>query len=427
MSGPKGGTAAVGGAGAAVLGAGAIATVALPAIAVGLVGYGLYKAGEAGVRAANRAVEEHQKHKNDMLAEITYAETPLKSLLSNAENRWKNEKGALDSLWQKVQRELTALQAADAPQTKKEAEESYKLAASLVDEAEGRYAQFQKENQTSSEKFAEARKKKGSSQRTVRSIISEGRNSADKAVGTINAATESARLAQLRLEDTLAIIQKKGAEERKREAARRNAESNITAAKNEITEDNLMLIAEWKGEEPVKLIREYLAQADSLHQSQQFDKAALSAQESVAMYRQFYTDAMRIKTDFTNREIITDAIVAALTELQYDEPDVNYEAKADSDNALLGNLTIFAKSKGETGDMRMVIGLDGKLDIDSDVPEGKENECHQLLTDLQAKVGETVDFNITDWGRAKNYRPEEKGGIPKQQVRVQEQVKQRGI
>jgi hypothetical protein len=136
---------------------------------------------------------------------------------------------------------------------------------------------------------------------------------------------------------------------------------------------------------------------------------------------------MSVKTDFKNREIIADAIVAALNDLQYDEPDVNYEPKADSENVMLGNLTIFAKSKGETGDMRMVIGLDGKLELDADVPEGKESECHRMLTDLQTKVGETVDFNITDWGRAKNYRPEERGGIAKQQVRVHEQIKQRGI
>jgi len=389
------------------------------------VGYGLYKAGEAGVKAANKAIDEHQKHKNDMLAEIAFAEAPLRSLVSNAENRWNNEKGELDLLRQKVRRELTTLQAADAPQTKKEAEESYKLAVPLVDEADGLYAQFQKDNKTSSDKFAEAQKKKGSSQRTVRSVISEGKCSADKAVGTINSATESARLARLRLEDTLAIIQKKGAEERKREAARRNAASNIAAAKNEISEDNLTLVSDWKGEEPIKLIREHLSQANRLYQSGQFDQATLLAQESVAMYRQFYTDAMQVETDFKNREIIADAIVAALTELQYDEPDVNYEPKENSDNALLGNLTIFAKSKGETGDMRMVIGLDGKLDLDSDVPEGKEGECHRLLTDLQAKVGETIDFNITDWGRAKNYRPEEKGGIARQTVRVQEQVKRR--
>jgi hypothetical protein len=50
-----------------------------------------------------------------------------------------------------------------------------------------------------------------------------------------------------------------------------------------------------------------------------------------------------------------------------------------------------------------------------------------MLTDLQTKVGDVLDFNITDWGRAKDYKPDAKGGIPKQRVQMQDQVKQRGV
>lgn len=93
-------------------------------------------------------------------------------------------------------------------------------------------------------------------------------------------------------------------------------------------------------------------------------------------------------------------------------------------NAMLGNLTIFAKAKGETGDLRLAVDLDGKIGIDSDVPEGQESACHQMLTDLQAKVGDVVDFNITDWGRAKDYKPQTAGGT-KVKVQQQHQVRQR--
>jgi hypothetical protein len=93
---------------------------------------------------------------------------------------------------------------------------------------------------------------------------------------------------------------------------------------------------------------------------------------------------------------------------------------------MLGDLTIFAKSKGEIGDIRLAIDLDGKIGIDSDVPEGQEAECIRLLNDLQTKVGNVVDFQITDWGRAAGgveYYPEQ--NVEKQKTQVKEKEKQR--
>ena len=428
MSGPKGGTATVGGAGSAALGLAAIAAVALPVAAVGLVGYGAYKGTQAAAKGIDKAMKEHERHKGNMRTEIDREERPVQSLLNNGAARWQSEQQKLDSLWKKAESEWAKLRDSEGtPQTKKEAEAVFKMAEELRSEAFTHSALFNAALRKSQDKFAEARRKTGSPQRTVRGIISEGKTAGDQAVGAVNQAAESARLAAMRYEETLLIIQNKGAEERKIEMQRQNAQSNITAAKSEFTEENIAFITEWLGDESGKMLNAYVGKADAEFQAKQYEQAALSAQESVAVYRKFYTEAAKLNQQFVNREIIADALIAALTNLQYDEPDVNYEPKEGAENAMLGNLTIFAKSKGETGDMRLAVDMDGKIVLDADVPEGKEGECHQMLTDLQTKVGDVLDFNITDWGRAKNYKPDAKGGIPKQRVHVQEQVKQRGV
>ena len=425
MSGPKCGAVAVSGAGAgAAVSLASVAAVALPVAAVALVGYGIYK----GSQATNRAMEEHKKHKGDMLAEITSRERPVLSSIANGLTRWQNEKRTFDAVRQKTENELAKLRVnTGMPQTKKDAEETYQKASALLAEAETLHQDFQTAQNKATGQFSEARRVSGSSQRTVRKIVSSGCEAGDRAVGAINQSVENMRRASILLEETILIIQQKGAEERRLEILRQDAQSNVALAKSEITAESVAIIADWMGDEAVQMLNAHLKKAKQSLAAEQYEESSLRAQESVAMYRKFYETSIQTKQQFENREIITDAIVDALNELQYDEPDVNYEPKANSENALLGNLTIFAKSKGETGDMRLVIGLDGKLDLDTDVPEGKEGECHRLLTDLQTKVSDVVDFSIIDWGRAKNYRPEERGGIPKQTVRVQEQVKQRRL
>jgi hypothetical protein len=44
---------------------------------------------------------------------------------------------------------------------------------------------------------------------------------------------------------------------------------------------------------------------------------------------------------------------------------------------------------------------------------------------LQSKVADVVDFQMTDWGRAKNVDNVAAGKLPKQKVQMHEQVKQR--
>jgi hypothetical protein len=127
---------------------------------------------------------------------------------------------------------------------------------------------------------------------------------------------------------------------------------------------------------------------------------------------------------YDSRQVIVSAINAALKDLQYDAPDTKFVPTDGVENTKLGNITIFAKSKGETGDMRLAIDLNGKVNLEvADIPEGKEAECHNAITNLQSKVADIADLQITDWGRAKGVTPEKKGKIP-EKTKVQEQTRQ---
>lgn len=423
MSGPKEGAAVVGGTVTGVVGVAAVAAVALPVLAVGVVGYGVYKGAQAASRGISKAIEEREKHKGDMLAEVHAKERPALSLMSNASSRWTNEQQTINATKKEIEHEWAKLN--DVPQTKMAAEESLRKADELLAEAKRAHAAFVKTEANAKKSFDTARRSVSSSQRTVRGYISEGSIAADQATYFANSAAESARKATLAYQETLLIISQKGEEERRIEMQRQDAQSNIDAAKNEMTEENVVLIGDWLGNESVTLLNEHIKQAEAAYSIKDYEKAKLLAQESVAMYRKFFDESQKLKKKFEEREIIADALIEALADLQYDEPDVRYVPKQEIDNAMLGNLTIFAQAKGETGDLRLSLDLDGKIGIDSDVPEGQENACHQILTDLQDKVGDVVDFNITDWGRAKDYKPPAAGGI-KIQVQQQEQVRQRG-
>ncbi|MDR2754586.1 MAG: hypothetical protein LBC20_02665 [Planctomycetaceae bacterium] len=431
MSGPKGGTVVLGG--AAIVGGGvalaAVASVALPVVAVGLIAAAVANSNkkQQAKRGAEDFLKSYQMERNNTLAEIDRSEKPVQLLLSNGESRWNSLKQDIDQLRREVQAEIAKLKkTAGIPQTKKEVETSLHQAESLLAEAESRQNQFGKFRNDANQSFRLAKNNQSSSKRTVRQHTTNGTKAGDQAIGAVNQAVEKARLAKMQFEETLLIIRQKGAEERKQEMLRQNAKSNIAAAKSEIVQENITLINDWISNDAVRLLKEHQEKAVQVFHTDHYEEASLFAQESVAMYRQFLDTALRLKQQFANREIITDAIVAALNDLQYDEPDVNYEPKEGVENTMLGNITIFAKSKGETGDIRLAIDIDGKVDLDvADIPEGKETECHGAIINLQSKVADVVDFQITNWGRAKNVKNLDSGKLPKQKVQVNNQVKQR--
>jgi hypothetical protein len=436
MSGPKIGVVALGGATAVGVGGGvalaAAAVVASPVVFTGLIvaaaladSHRKKKKAKTAKHGAEKFLSSYQLERNNMIAEVERSEKPVQSLLSNGETRWNTLKQDVEKLRREVQKEIAGLK--NAPQTKNEAENSLQQAEKLLNEAEQQQKQFLQFRNESNQSFQLARKNLSAAKRTVRQQIANGSKASDQAMGAVNQAVEKARLAKIQFEETLLIIQQKGAEERKQELLRQNAQSNIAAAKSEIVQENIALINDWVSEDAVRLLEEHQDKAEKAFDAKRYEESSLLAQESVAMYRQSFDIALRTKQQFENREIITDAIVAALNDLQYDEPDVNYEPKEGVDNAMFGNITIFAKSKGETGDMRLAIDLDGKVDLNiADIPEGSETECHNAITNLQSKVAEVIDFQITDWGRAKNAKNVGVGNLPKQKIQMHEQVKQRG-
>ncbi|MDR0609484.1 MAG: hypothetical protein LBG58_05195, partial [Planctomycetaceae bacterium] len=413
MSGPKVGVVALGG--ATAIGGGvalaAAAVVASPVVFTGLIvaaaiadSHQKKKTAKTTKRGAEKFLNSYQQERNNMIAEIDRSEKPLQSLLANGETRWNMLKHDLDQIRREVQTEMNQLRNnTGMPQTKSEAENSLRQAEKLLNDAEHQQEQFVQFRNESNQSFRLARNNPSAAKRTVRQHIAKGSKTGDQAVGAINQAVEKARLTKIQFEETLLIIRQKGAEERKQELLRQNALSNIAVAKSEMIQENISLINDWVSEDAVQLLEEHQEKAKKAFDDERYEESSLLAQESVAMYRQFFDTALRIKRQFESREIITDAIVAALNDLQYDEPDVNYEPKEGIDNAMLGNITIFAKSKGESGDIRLAIDLDGKVNLDvAEIAEGNESECYNAITNLQSKVADVVDFQMTDWGRAKN-------------------------
>lgn len=411
MSGPKGGLVIVGG-----------YVAALAAI----------KLTEAAVRGAQKVLEERQNHKGNMLVEIASQECPVQKLLANGQSRWQSEQKSLNTLRSKVNQEISKLRSSSGVvQAKKDAEDALRKAEDMLAKAESHNQKFNVLNATTNSRFQEARDKSSESQRSVRSKISDAKRAGDQALSSINQAVEMSRSAKLVFEETLLIIQLKADKERQNEIQRQNAQSILNNAISEIETENMTIIHDWLGDEETVKIQKLLKNAESAFKSNRYDSVTIASQEAISLYRKNFEVALQTKQKFENREIIADAIVAALLDIQYDEPDVNYEPKDGIDctstlGALLGNITIFAKSKGESGDMRLAIDLDGKVNLDvANIPDGKESECHSRLSTLQSKVADVVDFEITDWGRAKNVKKDEKGGVPKIKVQENQKVRQR--
>ncbi|GHT44703.1 hypothetical protein FACS189454_02810 [Planctomycetales bacterium] len=252
----------------------------------------------------------------------------------------------------------------------------------------------------------------------------------DSATNKMRQASEKARQAKSALTQARIMAEQKQSEERERIRLMKLAEAanKVQEAKNDLNGYGEQFLSEW-GNSAAALAsaKSALQNAEELLRKEVSDEAKQQAESAASQFAAIYKVAADNKQQSDNREKITDAIIAALTDLQYDEPDVNYEPKDGIDNAMLGNITLFAKSKGESGDMRLSIDLDGKINLEvENIPEGQEAECHGRLTDLQTKVADTVDFEMTDWGRAKNIQAATKGCVPKQRVREQEKMKQRG-
>jgi hypothetical protein len=227
-----------------------------------------------------------------------------------------------------------------------------------------------------------------------------------------------------------AIIADEKEEARRQFEMKRTAAANaVQSVKNEATNFGRPFLGEWGSNAELAKADQTLQSAEYELQAEQFEASqALSAKAS-EQYRNLYEQSVGNKKRFDSRQYIVAAIIEALNDLEYDAPDAKFVPVGGIENKKLGNITIFAKSKGEIGDMRLVIGLDGKLDLHPDIPEGKEAECHNAITSLQSRVAHIAKLTLTELGILDGYEPIETESIAKQKIqeKVDVQVKQKGI
>ncbi len=249
-----------------------------------------------------------------------------------------------------------------------------------------------------------------------------------RATDLLRQSSQQLQRAKTAFEQSVIITEQKEEARRQFEMKRTATANALQFAKNEVASFGEAFLGEWGSNAELIEANLTLKSAESKLAAEQFDASQASSAEASEQFRNLYEHALNNKKRFDSRQSIVGAIINALKDLDYDAPDAKFVPVDGIENKKLGNITIFAKSKGKTGDMRLAIDLNGKVDLGvADVPEGKEAECHNAITNLQTKVADVVDLHITDWGRAKDFQPQEKGGIPKQKVPVQEQIKRRGV
>jgi hypothetical protein len=244
-----------------------------------------------------------------------------------------------------------------------------------------------------------------------------------RAADLLRQSSEHMRRAKTAFNQSVIIAEEKEEARRQFEMKRTATANALQSVKDDATSFGDAFLGEWGSNAKLAEAKQTLRSAENDFQAKRFDASQASSAKASEQFRNLYEQATNNKKRFDSREVIADAIEAALKDLQYDTPDLNYEPVDGIENTMLGNITIFAKSKGEIGDIRLEIDLNGKIDLNVEgIPEGKEAECHGAIANLQSKVAHIAKLKITDWGRAKNHQPEERGGIPKQ--KAQERIKQ---
>jgi len=266
--------------------------------------------------------------------------------------------------------------------------------------------------------------------RSCELLANEAARLEQQALNTIMQSTELLKNANVALESVQVLIEQKKEAERQHELKKIETTNHLNSVKKNAENIGIEYLSEWCGNtSDLEKANQLLADAEQKLSSENFEESQSLATKAGEKFYQLHKQAIENQKKYESREVIADAIIQALQELRYDAPDVNYrseEGTFSEKNHLFGNMTIFAKSPGTIGDMRLSINLDGKVDLEVDnVPEGKEGECRSRITDLQQKVADVADFQVTDWGRAKNYKPQDLPSLPqKEKVKVKEQQRE---
>lgn len=211
------------------------------------------------------------------------------------------------------------------------------------------------------------------------------------------------------------------------ETAQIAAQNSLTAAKQEIAPLDRAELIRWTGEDDrVNKAYSQLDAAAKMIDAEQFSDAEKRIAASLTELRQIAQMAESNRVASEQRSALTEVIMNALYEQGYDAPTYYYnQQKSDGSDVEFSDLTIFAKAPGERGDMRMNIDLEGKVKLEVEgIAEGEETVCHQLIQDLQKGVGDEIDFQMTDWGRAANVDANAKVAV-RQQEKTQEKTRER--
>ncbi|MDO5580817.1 MAG: hypothetical protein Q4G69_06750 [Planctomycetia bacterium] len=221
--------------------------------------------------------------------------------------------------------------------------------------------------------------------------------------------------------------QKASALQSKYESERIAAQNRFDAAKKEIQQLDQNEIMQWteNKDEIDNAFRQIDLAKDLIHQ-EKFTEAETIISTNLDSIRAAAKKAHENKMASEERSNLAEVIMNALYEQGYDAP-AYYYAKQTSDGKDIefSDLTIFAKSPGQKGDMRMQIDLAGKVKLEVEgIAEGEEAVCHQLILDLQKGVGSEIDFKMTDWGRAAKVNPDSRIQV-KEQEKIQEKTRER--
>ncbi len=211
------------------------------------------------------------------------------------------------------------------------------------------------------------------------------------------------------------------------ESAQLSARNNWEAAREEISVLDPDQLIRWTGEkEAVTNAFQAFDQAAELIQQESFAAAEELTASSLASIRTFAGTAEKRAAAANQRMELAEVIMNALYEQGYDTPTFYYAQQNQAgEDVEFSDLTIFAKAPGTRGDMRMNIDLEGKVKLEVEgIAEGEESVCHKLISDLQAGVGNEIDFTMTDWGRAAGVDSDARIAI-KQQMKEQEKIRER--
>lgn len=137
----------------------------------------------------------------------------------------------------------------------------------------------------------------------------------------------------------------------------------------------------------------------------EFEKASNCIAQARALRGEALLKAARIRELIRERLLTAEHLAKRLIELNYDQPEMYYDAAAGSDAE--APLVIYASNPSGTANVRITIAIDGKLSIDiDDVGEGEEATCVALLKGFSESLS-AIDqrFTIDDYGRAAALKP----------------------